>query len=131
MKKFLPVMMLALVTMLFSSCIIFVNENDEDDDPPKYSLTIKNNTPDTDANNITNWYVRNDNNIRFSISSDTNSVTSGGGLARLRNLNKGYYKLYVVFHGDSTTSYESTRFYLNSDKEIVITGTYYNPDFDY
>ncbi len=121
MKKLFPVLLLAMIIGLFSSCIIVTN------DTAKHTITLRNNLEDDEDNDIFDWYAKNMSDQKFAISSTPVGVSSDGGVSRLRDIPQDYYKVIFTFddttdNNDNDTYYVSNKFYLDSDKDFILEG---------
>lgn len=104
MKKLIPILSLAFIISLFSSCVFLV--------PDKYSITFNNYT----TFDVDDWYVKNDDNKQFILSEYSVKVKKLNGHSTISGLWKDYYE--VLFSIDSVTYYSSDYVYLDSDTDF-------------
>ena len=132
------VLLIAVASVMFSSCII-VHPNDDEDihiekresdkkaatsqsgstengseetaTGEKFTITCKNETSMV----VANWFVKNDNIITLSKTGFTGSIQAHGE-DKIFDLPKGYYKIYFTFGGNCRqNSYQSDTIYLDKD----------------
>ena len=130
------VLLIAVASVMFSSCII-VHPNDDEDihiekrerdkkaatsqsgstengseetaTGEKFTITCKNETSMV----VANWFVKNDNIITLSKTGFTGSIQAHGE-DKIFDLPKGYYKIYFTFENGYSTSESITL-----DKDVI------------
>lgn len=120
MKKLFPVLLLAMIIGLFSSCIIVTNPDGEN----YYNITCHNQS----NTYIQDWCVVRNGKKTYAKSSGCAKIAPNTGTATLYNLPEGRYILYVAF--TTNPSYEegdyieTREFILNKDYDVYIDQTY-------
>ena len=126
MKKLFPVLLLAMIIGLFSSCIIVTNPDGDN----YYNITCHN-TSDT---HITDWCVVRNGKKTYAKSVNSAHIDPNGGSATLYNLPEGRYILYVAF--TTNPSYEegdyieSKQFTLNKNYDVYVDQTFVDEYFE-